>query len=1566
MKKYLLLFSVLFASIASYAAEPRFYLDNDFKIKKGETKELSVKLENDAKVKGFQITITLPEGLTFVGEEEEEAIATDRISTGVSCAIQDESHRKLIVAFLANNASQRIAIGDDVVFTCEVKADENATLGTPNIEFSEVAVSLTSGNFELVNSEFGIKIYQEYLVTVSSADETMGSVTGGGLYENGTIANVSATPTEGYHFVKWSDDSETASREITVNAATTLTATFAPNQYKATFILGNGDENVEKTQDYKSELKAPEDLVRTGYTFKGWTPEVPATMPINGGTYTATWTPIPYSISYELAGGAVTTANPESYTIESDDIKLSNPTRNGYTFAGWTGTNLTEATAEVTIAKGSTENRSYTATWTPITYTISYELAGGAVTTANPDSYTIESEDIKLNKPTRNGYTFAGWTGTNLTEATAEVTIAKGSTENRSYTATWTPITYTISYELAGGAVTTANPDSYTIESEDIKLNKPTRNGYTFAGWTGTNLTEATAEVTIAKGSTENRSYTATWTPITYTISYELAGGTVATANPDSYTIESNDIKLNNPTRNGYNFAGWTGTGLTEATSEVTIAKGSTENRTYTATWTPINYTISYELAGGAVATANPVSYTIESNDIKLNNPTRNGYTFAGWTGTGLTEATAEVTIAKGSTENRSYTATWTPINYTISYELAGGAVATANPVSYTIESNDIKLNNPTRNGYNFAGWTGTGLTEATSEVTIAKGSTENRTYTATWTPISYTISYELAGGTVATANPVSYTIESDDIKLNNPTRNGYNFAGWTGTGLTEATSEVTIAKGSTENRTYTATWTPINYTISYELAGGAVATANPVSYTIESNDIKLNNPTRNGYTFAGWTGTGLTEATSEVTIAKGSTENRTYTATWTPINYTISYELAGGAVATANPVSYTIESNDIKLNNPTRNGYNFAGWTGTGLTEATSEVTIAKGSTENRTYTATWTPITYTISYELAGGAVATANPDSYTIESDDIKLNNPTRNGYNFAGWTGTGLTEATSEVTIAKGSSENRSYTATWTPITYTISYELAGGAVAMANPTTYNIETNDIKLNNPTRNGYTFAGWTGTGLTEATEEVTIAKGSTENRSYTATWTPINYTISYELAGGAVATANPVSYTIESNDIKLNNPTRNGYNFAGWTGTGLTEATSEVTIAKGSTENRTYTATWTPISYTISYELAGGTVATANPVSYTIESDDIKLNNPTRNGYNFAGWTGTGLTEATSEVTIAKGSTENRTYTATWTPINYTISYELAGGAVATANPVSYTIESNDIKLNNPTRNGYNFAGWTGTGLTEATSEVTIAKGSTENRTYTATWTPIEISIDEDAEVFTASGSAAIVNVKRKITANNWNTICLPFSMTKAMVEEVFGDEAEIAEFTGFETVYSSSNPKRPYTITLNFSTYVLTDENVLPAGKPFLIKSMNSFDSFVVENVTISDTLTPTEGTDGDETPGSFVGTFVKTKVPENALFVNGGKLWYSKGESNVKAFRGWFELGAVLGQETNFDARLIINVDGETTGIDNVKEMRKTDHDVIYNLNGQRVSNTGRGVYIVNGKKVLKK
>ena len=225
-----------------------------------------------------------------------------------------------------------------------------------------------------------------------------------------------------------------------------------------------------------------------------------------------------------------------------------------------------------------------------------------------------------------------------------------------------------------------------------------------------------------------------------------------------------------------------------------------------------------------------------------------------------------------------------------------------------------------------------------------------------------------------------------------------------------------------------------VTYTITYDLDGGEPTGNNPSEYTVES-EFTLSNPTKTGYTFLGWTGTDLDKATTQVTIDKCSTGDRTYTANFTPIDYEISYlNVDGATFATVNPSTYNIETETFTLNNPTKDDYTFAGWSGTDLTGDTNkEVKITKGSTGERTYTAHFVE-NYNITYDLADGSLpqGTTNPATYSVLSDTITLNNPTRKNYVFLGWTGTGIEEGTASETVKiyQGTTGARSYVASWT--------------------------------------------------------------------------------------------------------------------------------------------------------------------------------------------------------------------------------------------------------------------------------------------------------------------------------------------------------------------------------------------------------------------------------------------------------------------------------------------------------------------------------------------------------
>ena len=182
-----------------------------------------------------------------------------------------------------------------------------------------------------------------------------------------------------------------------------------------------------------------------------------------------------YTIGYTLNGGSVST-NPTSYTIATNTITLNNPTKDGYTFKGWTGSNGNTPQTSVQIAKGSTGNKTYTANWEKLTYTITYDYAGGSG--FNVESYDVETATFQLAAPQRAGYTFLGWTGSNGNTPQMTVQIAKGSTGNKTYTAHWTldPSTQVAYLDSLGQPVAQENVAFNRPEAPEVA-------GFTFVRW---------------------------------------------------------------------------------------------------------------------------------------------------------------------------------------------------------------------------------------------------------------------------------------------------------------------------------------------------------------------------------------------------------------------------------------------------------------------------------------------------------------------------------------------------------------------------------------------------------------------------------------------------------------------------------------------------------------------------------------------------------------------------------------------------------------------------------------------------------------------------------------------------------------------------------------------------------------------------------------------------------------------------------------------------------------------------------------------------------------------------
>ena len=595
-----------------------------------------------------------------------------------------------------------------------------------------------------------------------------------------------------------------------------------------------------------------------------------------------------------------------------------------------------------------------------------------------------------------------------------------------------------------------------------------------------------------------------------------------------------------------------------------------------------VSYSISYNLNGGNIS-GNPSSYT-QLDTFTLPTPTRNNYTFTGWTGTGLSSATKSVTISKGSTGNRSYTANWSANGYTVSFNYNKPSTATGTMSGNGTTSKGVtyaaaygNLPQPSIPGWTFNGWYTAASGGSRISATTTYTTTGNQTLYAHWTINTYSISYNTNGGSLS-GQKTSYNVNTDSFTLPQPTRTGYTFTGWTGSNGTTAQKSITITKGSTGNKNYTANWSinsyylDLNGWLSGSLSGdlGSHGTCDvyinnvliadnctdfykqiPYGSKWEIKDIKATT----GHYYNGVHSGSLTGTigASNATVVLDFSAKKTTVTFYRNIN-------SSDTTTAVQTFTYGVSGQSFSDKKWTKTGYTLLGWAETRNATAQKYSTLSPvvdgwinektpQASSNVTLYAVWSRNNYSISYTLNGGSIS-GQPTSYNVESANFTLPTPTRNGYTFTGWTGTGLSELTKTVTVNKGSTGNRNYTANWSINTYSIGYALNGGSLS-GQPTNYNVETATFTLPTPSKSGYTFTGWTGTGLLGLTKTVTVSKNSTGNRNYTAHFEKtVNATFKY-YNNQTVTVAGKITDSETSVAVKAPSAsgTPQGYTFRGW---------------------------------------------------------------------------------------------------------------------------------------------------------------------------------------------------------------------------------------------------------------------------------------------------------------------------------------------------------------------------------------------------------------------------------
>jgi len=435
------------------------------------------------------------------------------------------------------------------------------------------------GGAETGNKEYWAKWeINQYTVTVKPENGKADIII---TQDYGTPITAPTLTREGYTFKGW--DKEIPETMPADNI--TVKAQWEINQYTIAFDTNGGSEITPITQDYGTEITAPDNPTRKGYTFKGWDKEIPETMPAENITVKAQWEINQYTITFDTNGGSEIAPITQDYGTEI--TAPDNPTRKGYTFKGWD-----KEIPETMPA----ENMTVKAQWEINQYTIAFDTNGGSEIA--PITQDYGTEITAPDNPTRKGYTFKGWN-----KEIPETMPA----ENITVKAQWEINQYTIAFDTNGGSEIA--PITQDYGTEITAPDNPTRKGYTFKGWD--------REIPETMPA-ENITVKAQWEINQYTITFDTNGGSEIAPITQDYGTKI--TAPDNPTRKGYTFRGW----------DKEIPKTMpAENITVKAQWEINQYTIAFDTNGGSEIA--PITQDYGTEITAPDNPTRKGYTFKGW-----------------------------------------------------------------------------------------------------------------------------------------------------------------------------------------------------------------------------------------------------------------------------------------------------------------------------------------------------------------------------------------------------------------------------------------------------------------------------------------------------------------------------------------------------------------------------------------------------------------------------------------------------------------------------------------------------------------------------------------------------------------------------------------------------------------------------------------------------------------------------------------------------------------------------------------------------------------------
>lgn len=954
-----------------------------------------------------------------------------------------------------------------------------------------------------------------------------------------------------------------------------------------------------------------------------------------------------YEAGTQVAANLFLVSNNADVTVQAYDIYLDYSDLLSFNSEAMAGTALTASSNTQAAAGATVTHIQLVANQSPI------ELQKGVPASLGTITFDIKSNAQYADELYINLTTGEGASSTNIaigSDKTAYYPVNTGSVSGAEVMTTYT-VTYVDGVDDEEITVPAAQVKEYN-KTLTLSDTTPTREGYTFAGWQGSD-----GETYIAEGAyatNADLTLTAQWTRDAYTIIFQNEDGTVLQSgevNVGEMPVYSGETPTKAATAQyTYTFAGWT-PAITAVTGE----------QTYTATYdaTLNEYTITFENEDGTELQSSKVAYG-ETPTYTGATPTKDAtaqytYTFKKWS--------PEITAV---TEDKTYTATYTEAvnKYTVTFATEYGTAPEKQTIAY-----GSKATNPgvlTVDHYDFGGWY-TDDTYATAYDFEKQTITEDTTIYAKWTPKTYTVTFNANGGSGEMAAQtftygVSQALTANDFTA--PT--GKTFNGWNteaaGTGTSYTNSQSISLTG---NITLYAQWSANDYTVSADskVTNGFVSVdkasanyGNTITVTVTpAEGYEIDTVT---YTPENGTAFTITPVDGEYTFTMPAA-NVTVSATFTAIDYTVAVDanISNGSVK-ADKTAQAHVGETITLTATPATGYKLTAYT---VKDASNNsVTVTNGKfvmpASNVTVTAEFEPISYSIKFDGNGADSGSMNIIEGILYGNDQALtkNDFARKGYKFLGWStdkNANDKDYADEATVNSLSStdgETITLYAIWDEDTFFVTLNTNGGTINSGDVPVYIFGTGATLPTDITKTGYEFVGWYDNANCTGNPVTVIGTAEYGDKEYWAKWTASEYDIFYDENGGEQISDGTYTYGVGLNTLPT--PTRPGYNFTGWYD-GVTKVESITTTDIG---DKTLTAKWNAITYTITFNANGGT--SVDPMDYTIE-DIENLPVATRANYIFAGWkletaTGGWAADTYSANTAVTGKWGDVTLVAQWT--------------------------------------------------------------------------------------------------------------------------------------------------------------------------------------------------------------------------------------------------------------------------------------------------------------------------